>query len=74
MNAQSDQHLPGQAPSRDSRSSVDALEQPPRERSIFQSGYLASRVEQVVVGVPEGKEVIGYRDESVHRAPIRGQT
>ena len=73
MNAQNDQHLPGQAPSRDSRSSVDALEQPPRERSIFQSGYLASRVEQVVVGVPEGKEVIGYRDESVD-ASIRGQT
>ena len=73
MNGRSNQHLPGQAPSRDSRSSVDALEQPPRERSIFQSGYLASRVEQVVVGVPEGKEVIGYRDESVD-ASIRGQT
>ena len=56
-----------------SRGSVDALEQPPRERSIFQSGYLASRIEQVVVGVPEGKEVIGYRDESVD-ASIRGQT
>ena len=43
------------------------MEKSPGERSILQLRNLVSRVEQVVISIPGGKGVTGYRDESVGR-------